>query len=91
VMILYRSANRDPDKFADPDSYRIDRNPIDQLAFGFGPHTCLGAHLARLEARVLLRNALQKIDKLRLEAEPVRTSNPLLRGMQSLQVSITAR
>jgi cytochrome P450 len=91
VMLLYGSANRDPTKFDQPDRYLIDRNPIDHLAFGFGPHTCLGAHLARLEARSLLRCALQKIATMRLEAPPTRTRNPLLRGLATLRVSITAR
>jgi cytochrome P450 len=90
VMLLYGSANRDPRKFEDPDSYRIDRNPIDHLAFGFGPHTCLGAYLARLEARTLLTHLLQSVRRVRLEAEPVRTRNPLLRGLASLRVSIEA-
>jgi cytochrome P450 len=91
VIMLYGSANRDPHKFSDPDSYRIERNPIDHIAFGFGPHTCLGAHLARIEVRALLAHALSKVARMRLEAEPVRTQNPLLRGMQKLVVQIEAR
>jgi cytochrome P450 len=90
VMLLYGSANRDPAKFQDPNLYRVDRNPSEHLAFGFGPHTCLGAHLARLEVRTLLQQALQKIKRMRLEADPTRMHNPLLRGMRSLRVSIEA-
>jgi cytochrome P450 len=90
-MLLYGSANRDPRKFADPDRYRADRNPVDHIAFGFGPHTCLGAHLARLEARSLLARALPRVGKVQLEAEPVRTRNPLLRGMERMIVRIDAR
>jgi cytochrome P450 len=89
VMLLYGSANRDDDKFEQADHYQIERNPSDHLAFGFGPHTCLGAHLARLEMRVLLRHVLAKVKRMTLEAEPVRTRNPLLRGMASLRVSIS--
>ena len=88
VMLLYGAANRDDEKFPDADRYQIERNPVDHLAFGFGPHTCLGAHLARLEMRVLLRHVLAKVKSMKLEAEPVRTQNPLLRGMASLRVSI---
>jgi cytochrome P450 len=88
VMLLYGSANRDERKYPDPDRYLADRNPSDHLAFGFGPHTCLGAHLARLEMRVLLRHVLAKAKSMKLQAEPVRTQNPLLRGMASLRVSI---
>ena len=89
VMLLYGSANRDESKYPDADRYLIERNPIDHLAFGFGPHTCLGAHLARLEVRVLLRHVLAKVQGMKLEAEPVRTKNPLLRGMAQLKVSIS--
>jgi cytochrome P450 len=88
VMILNGSANRDESKYPNADRYLIDRNPVDHLAFGFGPHTCLGAHLARLEVRVLLRHVLAKVRGMRLEAEPVPTQNPLLRGMAQLKVSI---
>lgn len=91
VMVLYGSANRDERKYPQADRYLIDRNPIDHLAFGFGPHTCLGAYLARLEARVLLRHALAKVGSMRLEAEPKRGDNPLLRGMAELKVSIAGR
>jgi hypothetical protein len=88
VMLLYGSANRDDTKFEHAARYQIERNPSDHLAFGFGPHTCLGAHLARLEMRVLLRHVLAKVKGMKLEAEPVRTQNPLLRGMASLRVSV---
>jgi cytochrome P450 len=91
VMLLYGSANRDPRKFEAPDEYRAERNPIDHIAFGFGPHTCLGAHLARLEVRALLAHVLAKVARVRLEGEPVRTRNPLLRGFQTLPVSIDPR
>ena len=91
VMLLYGSANRDERKFEAPDEFRIDRNPLEHIAFGFGPHTCLGAYLARLEARALLRRVLGTLRSMSLEAEPVRTHNPLLRGFQSLRVSLAAR
>ncbi|MGD8859530.1 MAG: cytochrome P450 [Myxococcales bacterium] len=91
VMLLYGSANRDPDKFEAPDEFRVERNPVDHIAFGFGPHTCLGAYLARLEARILLRHALQKVRRVRLEGASERTNNPLLRGMQKLPVSLEGR
>jgi cytochrome P450 len=91
VMLLYGSANRDPEKFDAPDEFRVERNPLDHIAFGFGPHTCLGAYLARLEARILLRHALQKVGRVQLEGTPERTVNPLLRGMHKLPVSFEAR
>lgn len=63
--LFYPSANRDEDVFADPDVFRIDRDPNHHIAFGVGEHVCLGAHLARLELRVAfsaLRRRLEHAD-----------------------------
>jgi cytochrome P450 len=62
IQLLIGSANRDPEKFPDPDCFQIDRTPNDHVAFGFGPHFCLGARLARLEAKVLLEVMLERLD-----------------------------
>jgi cytochrome P450 len=58
VSLGFAFANHDPAAFEDPDRCVIDRRPNRHLAFGHGPHTCIGAHLARLELRVLLRELL---------------------------------
>jgi cytochrome P450 len=60
VEILIGSANRDPEKFADADKFSLDRRPNDHVAFGAGPHFCLGAHLARLETTSVLSAMLQR-------------------------------
>ena len=60
VEILIGSANRDQEKFADADKFDLDRRPNDHLAFGAGPHFCLGAHLARLETIAVLSAMLQR-------------------------------
>ena len=52
VLLLYASANRDEDMFESPDELRLDRHPNPHLAFGIGEHFCLGAALARMEARL---------------------------------------
>ena len=57
VLLLVGSANRDETVFEDSDAYRIGRDTSDLLSFGTGRHFCLGASLARLEARVLPRGA----------------------------------
>ena len=49
VLMLYQSANRDEEVFADPDRFDVTRSPNPHLAFGIGPHFCLGANLARVE------------------------------------------
>lgn len=90
VLLLYAAANRDQRKYPAPDEFRLERNPIDHIAFGFGPHTCLGAHLARLEMRSLLAYALERIARIELTGEPKLTRNALLRGYESLPVRLHA-
>lgn len=59
VMILYGSANRDERRYPDPDSFDIDRDARDQLAWGTGAHMCAGMHLARLEMEILLEALIE--------------------------------
>lgn len=79
VMLLFASANHDPEVFEDPDSFRLDRDPEFSrrrtLTFGFGAHYCPGAALARLEARITLDLVLERIPDLRL-AGPTRRIVP---------------
>ena len=58
VILGFLDANHDPDRFASPWEINLERRPNPHVAFGAGPHTCLGVHLARLEARVLLEEFL---------------------------------
>ncbi len=82
------SANRDEQKFEAADEYRIDRHPNPHMAFGMGVHFCLGAPLARLEARTALNVLLdrfpdlQAIEGQRLELLP----SPMVYGVKSLPV-----
>ena len=70
VVMLYGSANRDEDIFgADAEEFRVDRSPNPHVAFGFGHHLCLGASLARLEARVLFEEMLRRYPSLELVGE----------------------
>jgi hypothetical protein len=67
VTVSITGANRDPAVFPDPDSYQLHRaNASKHLAFAHGPHFCLGAHLARLEARVAVATMLGRLPGLRL-------------------------
>jgi cholest-4-en-3-one 26-monooxygenase len=66
VLLLYPSANRDEEVFADPFRFDIERSPNEHVAFGFGTHFCLGNSLARLELTVLFDRLLDRLPDLRL-------------------------
>ncbi len=90
VMLLYGSANRDDEVFADADEFRLDRPPAQarrHLAFGLGVHFCLGAALARLEARHALRAAIVGLPGLRPTGESERIAPFLLWGRRTLPVA----
>ena len=61
LLLLYPSANRDEEVFADPSASTSSRTPNEHVAFGFGPHFCLGASLARLELRVMFERLLDRL------------------------------
>lgn len=68
VWLGIAQANRDPRKFAEPDKFVLDRpNPGQHLAFGAGPHRCLGMHLARFELKVVLQEWHQRIPDYRIK------------------------
>lgn len=69
VFALGYAANRDPDAFADPDAFDIDRGARHHVAFGFGPHQCLGQNLARLELQIVFETLFRRIPGLTLAAD----------------------
>lgn len=84
VLLLYQSANRDEDVYEDPESFDIEREPNDHLAFGIGPHYCLGANLARMELRVVFEEMFRRFPDMRSK-DP---GAPWDRGSSSLVISI---
>ncbi len=86
VMVSFAAANRDPDHFADPDRFDVARNPQDHLGFGHGIHYCLGASLARLEARILGEVLLERGTPLRAAEGATRLRNAVLRGFSTFPV-----
>ena len=91
VILIYPSANRDAAVFRDPDVLDVRREPNTHLAFGFGPHFCLGAALARLELRVMFGDVLRRMPDLALQpgsALPWRASN-FITGPESMPVTFT--
>lgn len=70
IALLYPSANRDEDVFDEPFRFDIRRNPNPHVAFGFGPHVCVGQSLARLELQVLFEEMSRRFTNLRVVTEP---------------------
>ncbi|MBL8776032.1 MAG: cytochrome P450 [Acidimicrobiales bacterium] len=93
VVLSYASANRDEDLFTEPDAFEPERaNLTDHLAFGRGPHFCIGSGLARLEARVAFEELARRVRVMTLSDTNDFPYNPsfLLRGLERLDVDIVA-
>jgi cytochrome P450 len=87
VVVCIGGANRDPGVFERPDEFRIDRpDPGRHLSFSLGMHHCLGASLARLEARIAFEELTRRYRALELAAPPTRRSLLVLRGFESVPV-----
>ncbi|BCP53986.1 putative cytochrome P450 [Kaistia sp. 32K] len=84
VTLVYGSANRDANRFDDPDRIDIGRRIGKHMAFGGGIHLCIGAPLARLEAKVVLQRALPSFGAFRLAGKPERTLKMNERGFETL-------
>jgi len=92
VLLLVGSANRDERVFPDPDRYDLDRDTSKLLSFGSGRHHCLGAPLARLEARVGLMELLQRVAGYDVDAEGAERVHSInVRGFAVLPTEVTVR
>lgn len=89
VVMWYTSANRDEAQFPGADTFDIARAPNEHVSFGAGgPHFCLGASLARLEARILFEEMLTRLPTLEQAGEPVRLKSNFINGIKSLPVRV---
>ncbi|MGV0992967.1 MAG: cytochrome P450 [Mycobacterium sp.] len=88
MMLLLAAANRDPAANERPDEFDPARTPIRHLSFGLGPHFCLGAPLARLEATVALSEVTKRFPHAQLATDPSYKPHVTLRGLAGLDVSI---
>jgi cytochrome P450 len=88
MMLLLAAAHRDPAACERPDEFDPDRESIRHLGFGKGPHFCLGAPLARLEAVVALSKGTARFPRAQMAGEPAYKPNLTLRGLASLEVAI---
>src|SRR5438552_2723850 len=90
VFGMLAAADRDPAVFPEPDRFDIERRPNDHLAFGGGPHFCLGAHLAKLEGEIAIASLVVRFDDLRLVSETVEWGPSLFRVPGRLPITFRA-
>lgn len=92
VLISLAAANRDPERFEEPDRFRADRDARGNVAFGHGTHLCLGAQLARLEGEIALETLFRRLPDLSLDVrtdDVVWAYGPMLRGPRRLPVTFS--
>ncbi|MGW1026799.1 cytochrome P450 [Streptomyces sp. NPDC002577] len=87
-MLLYQSANRDADVFDQPDLFEIERRPNKHVAFGYGPHMCIGQHLAKLELRIMFEELLPRIRSIELTGERKVVQTNFVGGLRKLPVRL---
>ena len=87
VVIYYASANRDEEKFSDPDRFDIYRDNKDHLTFGIGAHYCLGAHLARLELRSIFREMISRLGNPKLAGPVRRLRSNFINGVKEMRIA----
>jgi cytochrome P450 len=88
IWISNGAANRDPEQFESPDRLNVARQPNRHLAFGHGIHLCLGANLARMEAKAALSRLVGGYPQLRPDGEPTHRMHPRYRGYTSYPIAV---
>lgn len=89
VNTILGSANRDPERFSNPDHFDITRNEGRHLSFGVGIHFCIGAPLVRLEAEIVFETILRRFPHIKLATETLEwQEHPIFRGLKSLPVRL---
>ncbi|MBR1301128.1 cytochrome P450 [Bradyrhizobium sp. AUGA SZCCT0042] len=91
LMLSYPSANRDEEVFPEPFAFKVDRTPNRHVAFGYGPHLCLGMHLARMEMKALFRELLSRLEHLELDGDPSWIKASLVTGLKRLPIRYRLR
>jgi cytochrome P450 len=89
LMLCYPSGNRDEEVFRNPQLFDIERFPNRHISFGFGPHMCLGMHLAKLELRILFEELLPHLESIELNGKPKNVQTNFVGGLKSLPIRFT--
>jgi len=88
VRMIFGAANRDPEIFADPETFNVARDPNEHMAFGYGIHFCLGAQLARLEGEMALSALIRRFPNIKLaKTDLCWRPAPVLRGLEALPIT----
>jgi cytochrome P450 len=86
MMCLFVSGNRDPEVFPEPNTFDITRKPNRHLSFSFGPHKCLGQHIAKMEMRALFEEMLPRLGSVELAGEPTLKVSNFVSGFKTLPI-----
>ena len=86
ICLHYPSGNRDEEIFEDPFTFKVDRKPNKQIAFGYGVHLCLGMHLARMEIKALYNELLSRVSYIELAGEPRNTHANFVSGLKTMPI-----
>jgi cytochrome P450 len=87
AIVFYGAANRDERKFPHPHRFDVTRDAVEQIAFGSGPHACIGLHLAKLEMTEIFRALATRVRRFHIEQE-IRNVNNTLRGFKKLIITV---
>lgn len=91
VLCVLGAANMDPDKWGDPEVFRVDRKPVGHMAFGAGIHGCVGQNIARGELEAVLRAMIQKIDRIEPNGDAVWRPNNAIHALDKLPLKLIAK
>jgi cytochrome P450 len=87
AIAFYGAANRDEREYPDPDRFDVRRSPANHLAFGTGPHVCVGVYLARMEMTALFTALARRVRRFSL-GDTERALHNILRGFTRLEVAV---
>lgn len=89
-MLSYPSANRDEEVFEQPFEFSVQRRRNAHVAFGYGPHICLGQHLARMEMRIFFEVLFDRVRSIELDGAPTRARSATFGGIKTLPIRFHA-